>query len=97
MGQGRPYTALGDAMDELARKRNVRGPHRIANYVRAQLGSAPSGVAVAKWMYGDASPKPDSLEMFSDAFELSDGELMRLAWDFVFETELPGWLSTNVP
>jgi hypothetical protein len=88
--EARPYTALGKVMDELARKRNVRGPHGIANYVRRRFPDAPGGVAVAKWMYGDASPKPASLRTFSDAFELSDGEMMRLAWAFVFRKEPPG-------
>jgi hypothetical protein len=36
-----------DRMDELARKRTVRGPYRIANYMRARFLEALSGVAVS--------------------------------------------------
>lgn len=84
MSNGRPYTVLGEVMDELARKRNIRGPHRIANYIEARLGDAPSGVAVSKWMYGDTVPKPDKIEMFAEAFELSPRERAVLAYAYTF-------------
>jgi hypothetical protein len=54
-------------MDELARDRRVRGPYRIANYMKARFDDAPSGVSVAKWMYGDTVPRPEHVEMFSEA------------------------------
>lgn len=52
----RRYSALGEVIDELARKRNVRGPHAIANHMKSRLGEAPTGAAVSKWMYGDSRP-----------------------------------------
>jgi hypothetical protein len=84
MANGRPYTALGTVMDELARKRNVRGPHRIANYMHSKVEGAPSGVAVSKWMYGDSSPRPESVELFADAFELNPRERAELAYAYTF-------------
>jgi hypothetical protein len=66
-------------MDELARRRDVRGPHRITNYARARFPEFPSGVAVAKWMYGDSIPPPENLQMFAEAFGLSEREKIQLA------------------
>jgi hypothetical protein len=66
-------------MDELARQRNVRGPHRIANYAKKHIPEFPSGTSVAKWMYGDAVPNVENLRRFAEAFELSEEEKMRLA------------------
>src|ERR687894_439181 len=51
VAEGRPYTALDEVIYEVARKRNVRGPHRIHNYMKARLGeSVPSWVSISKWM-----------------------------------------------
>ena len=86
---GRPYSALGEVMDELARKRNVRGPTRIANYMKARLGEAPTGVAVSKWMYGDSRPTRENVQRFSDAFELSKGERITLSFAFTYGQEKP--------
>ncbi|MCA1718254.1 MAG: helix-turn-helix transcriptional regulator [Actinobacteria bacterium] len=86
---GRPYSALGEVLDELARKRDVRGPHRIANYVKARFPDAPSGVAVSKWMYGEASPTPENVRRFAEAFELSEGEKTTLSFAFTYGQEPP--------
>lgn len=71
-------------MDELASKRNVRGPHRIANYMKARLGEAPTGAAISKWMYGDAGPTRENVQRFSDAFELSKEERITLSFAFTY-------------
>jgi hypothetical protein len=86
---GRPYSAFGEVLDELARKRNVRGPHSIANYMKARVPEAPSGVAVSKWLYGDSSPTPESVRKFAEAFELSKGEKITLSFAFTYGQEPP--------
>ncbi len=78
-GQGRPYSALGKVMDEPARSRDVRGPHKIGTYMEEKLGDAPTGTAVAKWANGDAEPKPDKIQMFAKAFLLTEEENLSLA------------------
>jgi transcriptional regulator with XRE-family HTH domain len=87
--EGRPYSAFGEVLDELARKRNVRGPQRIANYMTARLGEAPTGSAVSKWMHGDASPTPENVRRFAEAFELSEGEKITLSFAFTYGQEPP--------
>ncbi len=87
--QGRPYSALGEVIDELARKRNVRGPQRIANYMRARLGEAPTGAAVGKWMYGDSRPTRENMRRFGDAFELSEEEKITLSFAFTYGQRPP--------
>jgi hypothetical protein len=69
----------GKVIDELAGKRNVRGPYNIAKRMKSRFPDAPSGVSVAKWMYGDATPRPESLQVFAQAFDLDEHEKMRLA------------------
>jgi hypothetical protein len=86
---GRPYSALGEVLDELARKRNVRGPYGIASHMQARFPEAPSGVAVGKWMYGDASPTRENLRRFADAFELSEGEEITLSFAFNYGQQPP--------
>jgi hypothetical protein len=86
---GRPYSAFGEVLDELARKRNVRGPYLIANYMKARLGEAPTGAAVGKWMYGVASPTRENLQRFADAFELSKRERITLSFAFTYGQKPP--------
>jgi hypothetical protein len=86
---GRPYSAFGEVLDELARKRNVRGPQHIADYMKARLGEAPTGTAVGKWMYAEASPTRENLRRFADAFELSEGEEITLSFAFNYGQQPP--------
>jgi transcriptional regulator with XRE-family HTH domain len=85
----RPYSALGEVLDELARKRNVRGPHAIANYIKSRLGEAPTGTAVSKWMYGESSPTLENLRRFAEAFELSKREKITLSFAFAYGQKPP--------
>ena len=87
--KGRPYSALGEVMDDLARERRARGPYRIANYIKSRFPDAPSGVAVAKWMYGDSHPDRENLQLFVEAFELSEEETMRLALAYLYPDKPP--------
>ena len=86
---GGPYSAFGEVIDELARKRNVRGPQHIADYMKARLGEAPTGTAVGKWMYGEASPTRENLRRLADAFELSEGEEITLSFAFNYGQQPP--------
>ncbi len=85
----RQYSKLGEVIDELARKRHVRGPYRIANHIRTTLESGPSGVAVAKWMYGDTTPKPERVAAFADALELNGKERTELAFAYTYGEDPP--------
>jgi hypothetical protein len=86
---GRPYSALGEVLDELARKRNVRGPYPVANYMKARLGEAPTGAAVSKWMYGDSRPTHENMQRFADAFELSKTEKITLSFAYTYGQQPP--------
>jgi hypothetical protein len=86
---GRPFSALGEVLDELARKRNVRGPHPIANYMKVRLGEAPTGAAVSKWMYGDSRPTRENMQRFADAFELSEREKITLSFAYTYGQQPP--------
>jgi hypothetical protein len=86
---GRPYSALGEVLDEMARKRNVRGPNRIANYMKARVGEAPTGTAVSKWLYGDSRPTRENMQKFADAFELSKREKITLSFAFTYGQQPP--------
>jgi hypothetical protein len=81
---GRPYSALGEVLDELARKRNVRGPYAIASHMEARLGEAPTGAAVSKWLYGDSRPTRENMQRVADAFELSAQEMVTLSFAFTY-------------
>ena len=93
MAEGRPYCALGDKIDAVARKRHVRGPHRIAKYVWSRNnGEGPSGVAWSKILYGDSHPQAKTMVQFANAFELSEEERDELARLCTFPPELVGEL-----
>lgn len=89
MANGKPYAPLGEVMDGFASRRpyNVRGPHRIAGYVKDQEGVFPSGTAVSKWMYGLSTPKAEHLQAFARAFGLTTREEVQLAYAAYFPKE----------
>ena len=89
--EGRPYTVLGEMLDALARRRNVRGASRIANHMEERLPGqqVPSGKALAKWLYGDSRPTQRDMQLFADAFELDRREKVRLAWAYTFDERGP--------
>jgi len=85
----RQYSALGEVIDELTSKRNVRGPHAIANYMKSRLGEAPTGAAVSKWMYGDSRPTRENMQRFAGAFELSKTEKITLSFAYAYGQQPP--------
>ncbi len=85
MANGKPYSDLGAVMDELARKRNVRGPYNVCRFVRDRTGMGPkSGSAWSEIFYGKSHPTPATMKAFTEAFELSEGEVDALARAYMF-------------
>lgn len=75
----KPYSKLGRVLDDLARKRDVRGPYRVAKYLEEKTGGGPSGATVSGYFYGEYYPKPvehpmNFIERFAQAFELTEQE-----------------------
>lgn len=98
MTQGKPYSLLGKALDEMARNRNVRGPYGIAGYVRERTGEGPNGSAWSQILYGETRrPRPETMTLFARAFELSEVEMDRLAYVYTFASEPPGTRATDGP
>jgi hypothetical protein len=54
---GQPYSPLGETLDELARKRRVRGPYEVAKHVEERTGVKFSGSAVSEYFRGESRPK----------------------------------------
>lgn len=88
MADGRPYSSLGKVMDELARKRNIRGPYNVGNYVRATTGEGPtSGSAWSQIFYGESHPMPKTMQAFTRAFELGEEEVDALSRAYMFRRQ----------
>ncbi len=83
----RPYSQLGRLLDDLARKRDVRGPFYIAGYVETVTGYKVSGQAVSKYLYGKYVPKQAFIKAFAEAFELTLQERSELAWVYTYGFE----------
>jgi hypothetical protein len=74
------YSPLGDVLDELARKRSVRGPTRVAHFIREQTGDGPNPSAWHQIFAGETKqPTSKNLELFALAFELNHDEMVRVA------------------
>lgn len=84
MPNGKPYSPLGEVMDELARRRNVRGPYLVAKYVRERTGRGPSGSSFSDYFYGNITPKREVIGLFTEAFELTEEEQRELAWAYTY-------------
>ena len=76
---GREYAPLGKVMDRMARERNVRGPYAAATYIEKQTGEEMPGATMSKNWYG-SRPSPRTLQLFVQAFGLSDREVNELTW-----------------
>jgi hypothetical protein len=82
------YSKLGELLDTIARKRNVRGPYSVAKRVTDTNGSQISGQGVSRLFYGENYPRPSFIAAFAQAFELSIEERDRLAWLYTYGEEL---------
>lgn len=83
-GRSEPYSELGKAIDELARRRQVRGPYNIAYYIEDATGYKVSGQAVSKHLRGEHLPGREFVKAFAEAFELSPQEQEELAWIYAY-------------
>jgi hypothetical protein len=87
---GPEYSKLGEVLGDLARKRNVRGPHRMAKYIRDEVGYGPNGSAWQQIFTGETeNPKRAQIKLFPEAFQLSHEEMDRLAWVYAYGAEPP--------
>jgi hypothetical protein len=80
----KPYRELGTLMDDIARKRDVRGPYNIARRVTSATGYKVSGQAVSRYFYGESWPKPAFVSAFARAFALTKEERDALAWLYTY-------------
>jgi hypothetical protein len=84
MANGKPYSELGEVLDDLARARNVRGPYPIERYLKEKVGKSPSGQAISDYLYGEYNPRPEFIDLFATAFELTPKERGMLAWVYAY-------------
>jgi len=84
---GKRYCPLGEVMDQIARspKWNVRGPYRIAAFVQKRTGGGPRGNTWSDYFHGKASPSPETMRRFVQAFECNDQEVAALAYARAFQ------------
>ncbi len=82
--KNKPYCEFGRLLDALTRKREVRGPYNIANYLEEVVGYEVSGQVISKYMYGESLPRRKFIEAFAEAFELSAQERVELAWTYAY-------------
>ena len=89
MKSGKPYSALGEVMDRIARRRKIRGPYNIGDYVLARSEKAPSRSQFSDYFHGRSRPNQDHLTAFCEAFECTLEEVMELTWFHSFGDECP--------
>ncbi len=82
--QGQDYSELGQVLDDIARSRNIRGPYRVAKYVKERTGDGPGGTAWSQFFTGESRPKPRSVQLFALAFEITEEERQHLANVYLF-------------
>jgi hypothetical protein len=81
---GTAYSPIGEVMDRIARERHIRGPYNVGRYVQEKMGEGPSGSAWSEYFRGESRPKPTVLELFRDAFSLTEKEEDELARAYAF-------------
>jgi hypothetical protein len=85
MTEGKGYSDLGDVMDAIARRHNVRGPYNVGNYVLAKTGKGPKrGSAWSQIFYGQSHPTQKTMDAFLDAFPMTEEEVSALARAYLF-------------
>ena len=80
----KPYGQLGAVLDEIARRRNVRGPYRLGRYIVEQTGEGPGGSHWSQIYYGQKDPSPKAMKRFALAMDLTKGEEEKLATAYLF-------------
>lgn len=84
--EGKPsYSELGEVLFRLAAKRNVRGPHRVGNYIRHMTGRGPHPSAWQQIFTGETeNPKRENIQLFVEAFQLTEEEAQEVARAYLF-------------
>jgi hypothetical protein len=83
--EGKPYSELGEVLFRLAAKQNIRGPHRVAHYIRRKTGQGPSPSAWQQIFTGETqNPKRSTIRLFVEAFELTEDEKDEVALVYLF-------------
>ena len=87
MPAGKPYTPLGELLDSYARRApyNIRGPYRIARYLREQINAGVSGVSVAQWLNGESQPTRENMRTFTEVFGLTEDEKAELSYTYLYK------------
>jgi hypothetical protein len=75
-------------MDDLARKRHIRGPYNVARFVTERTGLERSGSVFSSYFYDEAWPSKVVLRAFGDAFELNEAERRRLAMAALWDVDI---------
>jgi len=83
------FAPLGDALEELAALRGVRGPSAVARRIREVASYPVSGPEIGPFLHGDDWPPSALMVAFRHAFGLNEEERARLAWVYTFHEE-PG-------
>lgn len=85
MADGPEYSELGQVLDELARKRKIRGPYKLANYIRRRMGHGPNGSAWSQIYRGETGhPQPRTIQLFVEALGLTPEEKAVVADAYLF-------------
>lgn len=86
MSSGVRYSPLGEVMDRIARKPewNIRGPYRVADFVKAKTGGGPARNTWSDYFRGKSLPSPETMRAFVEAFECDENEVMALAYARTF-------------
>lgn len=79
-----PYSPLGDVLDEIARKRQVRGPYNLEHYIREKTGDSPGGSHWSQVFYGKKDASPRAMKRFALAMNLTPEEEEKLATAYLF-------------
>lgn len=73
------YTALGNVMDEIARRRGIYGPYNVGKFVYEKTGRGPKtnkrGQGSSAWsqiFHGETEAKVTTMRAFIDSMELID-------------------------
>lgn len=71
-------------MDEIARRRNVRGPYNLAEYIEERTGESPGGSHWSQVLYGKKDVSPKAMKRFALAMDLTKEEEEKLATAYLF-------------
>jgi hypothetical protein len=95
VGRRKPYSEFGKLLDSLTRKRDVRGPYAVAEYINERTGRGPRGQSVSQYFYGEFYPRNEFIVNFADAFELNNQERFELAWTYAYGVRPKGLTITE--